>query len=359
MFSNLKDFTYQLPENLITNQSVSPRDYCRLMVLDRKDGQVEHHYFYDLLDLLNQEDVLVLNQSKVFPARLLGKKGTGGKVEILLLRQINLSAWQAISRPGVKKGTEIIFEKELRGLIKHQDVKNGEIEVEFNLSGSDFWQTLNQIGQTPIPPYIHSDLTEQKLRHQYQTVYAKQTGSAAAPTAGMHFTKKLLDQLEGKGIQIEYITLHVGLGTFQNLREENIKTNTLHHEYFEISQPVASRVNHAKKQGKRIIAVGTTTVRALESSLTLINGNYQLNAGSRETNIFIHPPFKFNFIDSLITNFHLPQSSLLMLVSAFVSQPNSKSQFKNFQNSIIGEAYREAINNKYRFFSFGDAMFIV
>lgn len=339
----ISDYFYDLPESLIADKPSDKRDHCRLLTLSKTTGEINHFHFYDILNLLGPNDVLVLNQSKVFPARLFGKKDSGGEIEVLLIHQINCDTWMAISKPRPIVGRQITFDHNLIGEVTKSDPVTGQIQIKFNYKNNQFFQVLDKIGHTPIPPYIHSSQTEQQIRSEYQTVYAKETGSAAAPTAGLHFTKKLLSQLKTKGVQIEYITLHVGLGTFQNLRPENIKSKTLHSEFYEIKPIVAKRLNQAKKDGKRIIAVGTTSVRTLESA---VNQNHGIIADKKSTNIFIYPPYKFKFVDCLITNFHLPESSLLMLVSAFAGKEK------------ILTAYQQAINQKYRFFSFGDAMFI-
>ena len=343
MSLDINDYYYNLPPSLIANKPSSKRDDCRLLCLNKQQNQISHHHFCDLVDLLNQNDVLVLNQSKVFPARIFGKKDSGGDIEVLLIRQLKTNLWLAISKPRPQIGRKIMFDQKLVGIIIKSNPENGEIEIEFNFKNEKIFQILDKIGHTPIPPYIHSCQPEFQIRQDYQTVYATEIGSAAAPTAGLHFTKKLLSKLKKKGVQIEYITLHVGLGTFQNLRPENIKTKTLHTEFYEIDSNTANRLNLAKENGKRIVAVGTTTIRTLESA---INSKNKINAGSCQTNIFIYPGFKFNFVDALITNFHLPKSSLLMLVSAFAGKDK------------IFSAYQQAIDKKYRFFSFGDAMFI-
>jgi len=343
MSLKISDYSYCLPESLIANKPSGKRDHCRLLTLNKNTGQVDHLHFYDILNLLGPNDVLVLNQSKVFPARLFGKKDSGGDIEVLLIHQINSDTWMAISKPRPAIGRQIIFDHNLIGQVIKSDPINGQIQIKFNYKNNYFFQVLDKIGHTPIPPYIKSHQTEAKIRSEYQTVYAKQTGSAAAPTAGLHFTKKLLSQLKAKGVQIEYVTLHVGLGTFQNLRPENIESKTLHSEFYEIKPAIARRLNRAKQNGKRIIAVGTTSVRTLESAT---DKNQQIIAGKKSTNIFIYPPYQFKFVDALITNFHLPESSLLMLISAFAGKQNTFT------------AYQQAIKNKYRFFSFGDAMFI-
>ncbi len=364
MSLKISDYSYILPESLIANKPSPTRDHCRLLTLNKTTGKINHLYFYNILDLLTSNDVLVLNQSKVFPARLFGKKNSGGDIEVLLIHQISSNTWLAISKPRPQVGRQIILDHNLIGQVIESDPTTGQIKIKFNYQNHQFFQILDKIGHTPIPPYIHSSQTEKQIRSEYQTVYAKETGSAAAPTAGLHFTKKLLSQLKNKGIQIEYVTLHVGLGTFQNLRPENIKSKTLHSEFYEIKPSVAKRLNIAKESSKRIIAVGTTSVRTLESAVSLSQpqadpplaergdvtksqrGFYQITPGQNHTEIFIYPPYQFKFVDALITNFHLPESSLLMLVSAFAGKDK------------IFPAYQAAIKQKYRFFSFGDAMFI-
>ncbi|MPM37194.1 S-adenosylmethionine:tRNA ribosyltransferase-isomerase [bioreactor metagenome] len=342
MSLDIKDYSYDLPENLIADKPTRLRDHCRLLTLEKSTGKINHYHFFDIINLLGPNDVLVLNQSKVFPARLFGKKDTGGVIEVLLIHQIKSDTWLAISKPRPKIGQKVFFDHDLVGEILKSDSSNGQIEIKFNYKNNYFFQVLDKIGHTPLPPYIKSVQTEKTIRSEYQTVYAKPIGSAAAPTAGLHFTKKLLAQLKNKGVQIEYITLHVGLGTFQNLRPENLETKTLHSEFYEIKPAVAKRLNQARKNGKRIIAVGTTSVRTLESACN----KKHLESGRNSTQIFIFPPYKFKFVDALITNFHLPESSLLMLVSAFATKEK------------IFNAYNQAVKNKYRFFSFGDAMFI-
>lgn len=342
MFIRIEDYSYPLPPSLIANKPSQKRDHCRLLSLNKTTGKISHLHFYNLLDLLTPNDVLVLNQSKVFPARLFGKKDSGGDIEVLLIHQINSDTWLSISKPRPKIDQIINFDHQLSAKVLTSEPKTGQIILKFNFKNNQFFQILDKIGHTPIPPYIKSTQTEYQIRSEYQTVYATQTGSAAAPTAGLHFTKKLLSQLKNKGVQIEYITLHVGLGTFQNLRPENIESKTLHSEFYDIKPSVAKRLNLAKQSGKRIIAVGTTSVRTLESAFV----RNKIIPGKNYTEIFIYPPYKFKFVDALITNFHLPESSLLMLVSAFAGKDK------------IFNAYQQAINQKYRFFSFGDAMFI-
>lgn len=351
---DLSDFNYVLPENLIGQKAIEPRDSCRLLVIDRKTSQISHHVFSDLTKILNKNTVLVLNDTKVFPARLFGTKETGGKIEVLLLKQLSQDTYTAIGKGKLKIGTKINFTSDFSGKII--SINEGEVIIGFNKKEIDLIEKIDQLGKTPLPPYIHSQVSEKNLRTQYQTVYAKERGSAAAPTAGLHFTDKLLENLKDKGIQIEKVTLHVGLGTFKPVTQEQVASKTLHSESFYLSKDTADRLNLTKKQGKKIIAVGTTTCRVLESRS---NDFGVLSPGEGETNIFIQPEYKFNFVDGLITNFHLPSTSLLMLVTALVGFPNSTIKFQNFQDSLIGEAYQEAIKEKYQFFSFGDAMLVL
>lgn len=368
----LAKYDYPLRSEQIANEPSAVRDQSKLLVLDRHSGMVRDHFFYHLADILTADDVLVLNETKVFPARLLGKKHSGGKVELLLIKQVALDTFTAISKPGLKVAQKLFFPRRsflendgnlsadldfsdfLQAEVIYRDKESAEVQVKFNQSGANLLAEIDQCGLTPLPPYIHKTQSEEKIKAEYQTVYARQIGSAAAPTAGLHFTEILLEKLAAKGVQIEKITLHVGLGTFAKLTSENLVNKTLHSENYEITQAVATRLNQAKAAGKRIIAVGTTTTRSLESATQ--NGFLQAREG--ETNIFIDPPYQFQFVDALITNFHLPKSSLLMLVSAFVSAPNTKHEFADFLSSTIGQAYQHASANDYRFFSFGDAMLI-
>jgi S-adenosylmethionine:tRNA ribosyltransferase-isomerase len=347
----LKDFDYNLPKELIAQKPVYPRDYSRLLVLDRKSKQFTHQHFYEIGSFLKEGDVLVLNNTKVIPARLVGKKSeTGGRVEVFLIQPNvkNLNnykwgnEWIVIGSPKLNQGQKIIFNRGLEGeIIK---VLGQERIIRFNKSGEVLKKIIFQIGQTPIPPYIKSPDKENKLQKEYQTVFAKYLGSVAAPTAGFHFTPKLLKQLQKQGIKIEYVTLHVGLGTFQSVKEENIKKHQMHSEWAMIDKVTTKRLNQYKKNKQRIISVGTTACRTLES---FCSKNGKLKSGAKFTDIFIYPSYKFHFIDGLITNFHLPKSTLLMLVSAFASQ------------KLIKRAYQEAIKKKYRFYSFGDAMLII
>jgi S-adenosylmethionine:tRNA ribosyltransferase-isomerase len=329
-------YQFSLPPSLIAQTPAVPRDSSRLLVIDKHTGKLTHHIFRSLPRLLRPSDVLVFNNSAVFPARLHAVKPTGGKVEILLLKNIKKNLWEVISHPGIKPGQHLSFSSQLSAAVV------SATSVEFSVSGSDLSvpALINRIGSTPLPPYIHYSAPESLLRRQYQTVYAKASGSAAAPTAGLHFTPRLLSRLSAKGIQLEYVTLHVGLGTFKPPTKDQITAGVLHSEWFTLSPDTADHLNAAKSAGRRVIAVGTTTTRVLESCA---HPSGRLAPQTGETNIFIRPPYKFRFVDGLITNFHLPGSSLLMLVSAFTSP------------QIIRSVYRTAVKNRYRFFSFGDA----
>ncbi len=347
-------FDYQLPPELIAQSSANPRDHSKLLVIDRKTGKLEHRLFYDIANFLTDNDVLVLNNTKVFPARFFGKKNTGGNIEVLLIEETRLGTWKALTKPGIKSGQTIFFE----GLnFKAVDHIEQTVLLETHADKIDILSILEKFGHTPLPPYIHSNNSEKSLRKKYQTVYAKTEGSVAAPTAGFHFTQNLLNKLIKKGIQIEYVTLHVGLGTFVPVKSKSVEDHPMHYEYFEVKKDVAIRLNQAKKTGKRIISVGTTTTRVLE---TLVNKNLQLKINNLKgsTSLFVYPPYKYIFVDSLITNFHLPKSTLLCLVSAFVSSPNTNESFTDFKSSLMGKAYTEAINKNYRFYSFGDASLI-
>lgn len=339
-------FDYFLPHELIAQKPTRPRDHSRLLILNKNTREICHQHFYDLAKWLQAGDVLVLNNSKVIPARLLGhKKLTGGQLEIFLLKKIKGKLWQClVGGKGRLPGLQVIFRKSNKSpiiltaeLIK--DNGNGTWTVKFNKSGNSLTKIVGQIGQTPTPPYIKKIA---KLA-DYQTIYAKIPGSVAAPTAGLHFTPQLFRQLKSMGAKIEFITLHVGFGTFQPVKVADISQHKLHAEFATLDKSTAQRLNQAKKAKHRIIAVGTTTVRTLE---TFSNKNGQLKVDSHWINTFIYPPYKFKFVDALITNFHLPKSTLLMLVCAFAGRKN------------IFKAYRAAIAKKYRFFSFGDAMLI-
>lgn len=337
-----EDFDYYLPENLIAQTPLIKRDNSKLMVLDRKTGEIKHDIFYNIINYLNPGDTLVLNDTKVMPARIIGQKiDTSAVIELLLLKNINGDNWECLVKPAkrVKEGTIISFGS---GKLKAKCIKVGEEGIrEFTfLYNGIFYEILDELGSMPLPPYIKEKLTD---KNRYQTVYAKNIGSAAAPTAGLHFTKELLSTIKAKGIQICYITLHVGLGTFRPVNVEDVTTHKMHSEFYSMSKDVADALNKAKKENKRIIAVGTTSTRTLETIMTKY-GTFKETSGW--TDIFIYPGYTFKAIDAQITNFHLPKSTLIMLVSAFATK------------EIILKAYEEAVKNKYRFFSFGDAMLI-
>lgn len=337
----VSEFNYELPEGLIAQVPLEKRDESRLMVLNRKNKTIEHKTFKDIIDFLEPGDCLVRNNTKVIPARIYGKKETGANVEFLLLNNIEGDIWETIVRPGNKLhiGTKVIFGEGLLEAEILDILPGGTRKVEFHYKGI-FNEILDQIGLMPLPPYIHEELKE---KDRYQTVYAKYNGSAAAPTAGLHFTPELLKQIEEKGINIANVTLHVGIGTFRPVKEEKVEEHEMHSEHYYIKEEDAEKINTAKKNGHRVIAVGTTSCRVLET-VADENGNVKQQEG--DTQIFIYPGYKFKCIDALITNFHLPQSTLLMLVSALAGK------------DYILKAYNEAVNQKYRFFSFGDAMFI-
>lgn len=336
------DFDYELPEELIAQHPAAQRDDSRLLVMDKYTGTVEHRVFRDIVNYLHAGDVLVLNNTKVIPARIFGvKEGGTAKIEVLLLKRDDdlPNTWEVLVHPGkrAKVGTVIDFGE---GRLKGEVIANTSAgrKVTFHFDGI-FEEILEELGTMPLPPYIHEQLEDQ---NRYQTVYAKVDGSAAAPTAGLHFTTELLETLRQNGIEIEEVLLHVGLGTFKPVSEEDIEDHEMHSEYYEISQETADRINKAKAEGRRIISVGTTSTRALESAAK----DGRLQAGSGWTNIFIYPGYKWQIIDGLITNFHLPKSTLMMLVSALSTREH------------ILAAYKEAVAQRYRFFSFGDAMFI-
>ena len=338
----LEEFDYKLPEELIAQVPIQQRDESRLMVVDREKRTIEDKVFRDIIDYLEPGDCLVRNNTKVIPARLYGKKDTGANVEFVLLKQLDGDIWESIVRPGnkLKPGSKVIFGD---GLLKAEilDVlEDGTRKVKFEYDGI-FNEILDQIGLMPLPPYIHESLKE---NDRYQTVYAKYEGSAAAPTAGLHFTPELLKKIEEKGIKIANVTLHVGIGTFRPVKEENIEEHKMHTEHFYIKQEDVDKINETKKNGKKVIAVGTTSCRVLE---TVADENTGLvKQIESDTGIYIYPGYKFKCVDGLITNFHLPKSTLLMLVSALADR------------EFILEAYNKAVEEKYRFFSFGDAMFI-
>ena len=336
----LSDFMYDLPEERIAQTPVEPRDHSRLMVLHRDSHAIEHRHFYDVIDYLHPGDVLVVNETKVIPARLYGTRAGGGICEVLLLKQLGPKRWETLVRPGkkLKPGAEVTFGggRLVAKMVETTDI--GGRVVDFTCEGS-FEAALDELGEMPLPPYIHERLAD---RGRYQTVYAKQQGSAAAPTAGLHFTPELMDRIREKGIDIVPVLLHVGLGTFRPVRVENIEEHHMHTEYFEVTPEAAERVNAARARGGRIIAVGTTSVRTLESAAR--DGKLVPMRG--ETDIFIKPGYQYQLVDALVTNFHLPGSTLIMLVWAL------------YDREHILAAYGEAVKDEYRFFSFGDAMLI-
>ena len=339
---DVKDFDYNLPEELIAQDPLEDRSSSRLMVLDKKTGEVSHHIFKEIIKYLRPGDCLVLNNTKVIPARLYGvKEGTMAKIEILLLKRKQNDVWETLVKPGkkAKPGTKIIFGDGILTGEVIDVVDDGNRLIQFSYDGI-FEEILDKLGQMPLPPYITHQL---KDKNRYQTVYAKYDGSAAAPTAGLHFTKELLNEVKEKGVDIAEVTLHVGLGTFRPVKVDNVLDHHMHSEFYMVSQEAADKINNAKKNGGRIISVGTTSTRTLESAA---DENGMLHECSGWTDIFIYPGYKFKVIDCLITNFHLPQSTLVMLVSALAGREH------------ILSAYKKAVEEKYRFFSFGDAMFI-
>lgn len=338
-----EDFNYHLPEELIAQDPLENRDHSRLLVLDKVTGQFDHKIFRDIIDYLHPDDCLVINNTKVIPARLMGvKEDTGANIEVLLLKRQENDIWETLVKPGKKAkiGTRISFGDGLLIGEVVEIVDEGNRLVKFYYKGI-FEEILDQLGQMPLPPYITHQLQD---KNRYQTVYAKLEGSAAAPTAGLHFTKELLEQIAAKGIIIANVTLHVGLGTFRPVKVDNILEHHMHSEFYQIEASEAEKINHAKKNGNRVICVGTTSCRTVESAA---GEDGLVKPGSGNTEIFIYPGYKFKVLDALITNFHLPESTLIMLVSALAGREH------------VMAAYEEAVNNKYRFFSFGDAMLIV
>ena len=336
------DFYYDLPKDLIAQTPVEPRDSARLLVLGRESGSIKHKHFYDIIDFLVPGDLLVVNDSRVLPARIYGiKNETGAKVEFLLLKQISGNRWETLCKPGkrAKQGSKFTFGNGLLSATVAKVKSDGNRVVDFD-SDENFFAALDKIGQMPLPPYITEEL---KDKERYQTVYSNELGSAAAPTAGLHFTKELLQKIADKGVNIAYVTLHVGLGTFRPVKVDDVTKHKMHSEHYEIPKKTADLINKTKKNGGRIIAVGTTSCRTLESVASLYG---EIKPCDGFTDIFIYPGYKFKVLDGLITNFHLPESTLIMLVAAF-------SGYDNIMN-----AYKVAVEEKYRFFSFGDAMFI-
>ena len=336
------DFDYILPENLIAQTPVYPRDTSRLLVYNRKADTVEHKHFYDIIDYLREGDVLVRNNTKVLPARMFAYTPNGGKVEILLLKRFDLNEWEVLVKPGKKArvGAKLTISNELSLEVLSTIEESGSRRVRFDYSGV-FEDVISRVGEMPLPPYITEKLKDQA---RYQTVYAKVDGSAAAPTAGLHFTDELIEKIKAKGVEIVDVLLHVGLGTFRPVKTDDILSHHMHSEYYEISPESAEKINKAKKEGRRIIAVGTTSVRTLESAS---DENGFVKAVKDNTEIFIYPPYKFKCVESLITNFHLPKSTLLMLVSSLSTREK------------MLEIYNIAVAHEYRFFSFGDACLIL
>lgn len=336
------DFYYDLPKELIAQTPVEPRDSSRLLVLGRESGEIEHRHFYDIIDYLNEGDLIVANDSRVLPARIYGVKDTGARVEFLLLKQISGNRWETLCKPGrkAKAGAKFTFGDGLLSATVVEVKDDGNRVVDFDCD-ENFFSTLDKIGQMPLPPYITEELKDQE---RYQTVYSHELGSAAAPTAGLHFTEELMEKLRNKGVNIAYVTLHVGLGTFRPVKVDDVTKHKMHSEHYEIPKKTADLIRQTKQNGKRVIAIGTTSCRTLES-VAAEHGEIIPCEGF--TDIFIYPGFEFRVLDGLVTNFHLPESTLIMLVSAFAGYDN------------IMNAYKTAVDERYRFFSFGDAMIII
>jgi len=348
----LSDFDYHLPKNLIAQEPVRPRDSSRLLVLKRETGEIKHEKFSALAKYLQADDVLVLNNSKVIPARLIGEKKTGGKIEIFLLREVESGIWEALLNRKVEVGDQVTISDDFRVEVVELPTEKQKWLVKFDCHGQKFDRLLNHYGLVPVPPYVKSKESEnEKTTKQYQTIYANdhKKGSVAAPTAGFHFTEELIDELKKKGVQFEYVTLHVGLGTFEPVRCDDIKEHQMHAEYVEVDEKTLGRLKKAKKEGRRLVTVGTTSTRVLESVFADDKSGLQDSRKAYHdwVNLFIYPSYEFKAVDAMITNFHLPKSTLLMLVSALAGQ------------ELIKKAYQKAIAKKYRFYSFGDAMLIV
>ena len=335
----VKDFTYELPQELIAQHPLEPRDHSRLLVVDKNTGTIEHRHFYELCEYLRHDDLLVFNDTRVIPARLHGVKDTGARVEVFLLTRLNSADWEVLVKPGrkLRVGAKIKFSDDLSCEIISDTDFGGRI-ARFYYNGV-FEEILDRLGETPLPPYITAPLED---KERYQTVYSRENGSAAAPTAGLHFTKEILQKIKDIGCEEVFVTLHVGLGTFRPVSVDDIKDHVMHREFYSVSPEAADAINKAKAEGRRIVAVGTTAVRTLEAA----GESGMIKAGGNWTNIFIYPGYRFRLVNSLITNFHLPQSTLLMLVSALSTR------------EIMLSTYDEAVREHYRFFSFGDAMFI-
>ena len=340
-----KDFYYDLPKELIAQTPLEPRDSSRLLLLDRNSGEVQHKHFYDIADYLEPGDCLVLNDSRVLPARIYGiKEPTGACVEFLLLKQVENDVWECLAGPGkkAKPGTKFSFGNGIMSCEVLSVTEDGNRVVKFSYGEDGFFASLEKVGKMPLPPYITQELKDQE---RYQTVYSKELGSAAAPTAGLHFTNELLDKIKAKGVKIGFVTLHVGLGTFRPVKAEEITDHKMHSEHFEIPPITAKLIEDTRKNGGRVIAVGTTSCRSLEAAAAVNGGKIEPYVGSTE--IFIYPGYEFKVLDGLVTNFHLPESTLIMLVSAFYG----------FDKTMA--AYKKAVEERYRFFSFGDAMLIL
>ena len=387
----LSDFTYTLPPEKIAKVPVEPRDSSKLLIVNKSTGELIDDHFYNLDKYLNAGDIIVRNNTKVIPARIFGTKETGGKVEILLTKKIaqdeKTETWECLTKPGLKPNQVVHFglgnesptpRKQQNSQEKNQEILlsaqcvSQNIEsytrvLEFNQMGPQLVETLEKIGITPLPPYIADETSDSsEIREKYQTVYAKHDGSAAAPTAGLHFTENLEEKLIKKGIRIAEVTLHVGLGTFLPVKTDSVLDHHMHSEWFEVTPETAEQINTTKKAGGKIICVGTTSSRVLESASKCEHNkkkckkeNYFIEAQKNDTEIFMYPGYEFKMVDALITNFHLPESTLLMLVSSLVTKPNTDQKFTNFLNCSIGKAYLHAIENEYRFYSFGDAMLII
>lgn len=337
------DFYYDLPERLIAQTPAEPRDSARMLVYDRGTGETAHRHFYDLPDYLKRGDILVINNTRVLPARIYGHKATGARVELLLHKRRSLTEWEVLARPARKAepGTELIFSDRLRAVVTGRG-EDGLRTVRFSFEGV-FKDLLAQVGEMPLPPYIRRKPADEDAE-RYQTVYAKESGSSAAPTAGLHFTPGLMERVRAAGAEFVEVLLHVGLGTFRPVKTENVLDHKMHSEFYAVSPEAAGKLNDAKKQGRRIIAVGTTSVRVLESAT---DDTGEIRAGSGDTDIFIYPPYTFRSVDGLITNFHLPESTLVMLVSAFIGREKTLA------------LYKEAVEREYRFFSYGDACLLL
>ena len=346
----LEDFDYELPRELIAQTPSLKRDECRLMVLDRANNTTQHRHFYDILEYLHEGDCLVVNDSRVIPARLHGiKEKTGAHIELLLIKRLEGDKWESLVKPGkrLKEGDIVVLDENRlfkAHILGFKDKENGTRIIEFEYEGI-FMERLEEIGSMPLPPYIERDAGNDD-KERYQTVYSKVDGSVAAPTAGLHFTEELLEKVREKGVEIAYVTLHVGIGTFRPVKVDNIEDHKMHFEEYTIAPETAETVNRAIREGRRVISVGTTSTRTLESAAKQVDGVWQIESGHSSTGIFIYPGYKYKVVDGLITNFHLPKSTLIMLVSAL------------YDREHILAAYEEAVRDRYKFFSYGDAMFI-